>query len=49
MKQLDYKLLEEKLINLKPRTKLYKLLKKHLLSLGWWKNKSRGKPRNFYA
>ena len=45
-----YNILERELLNLNTRSKLFKILKRELLRLGYWKNKARGKPdiKNFY-
>ena len=38
-----YKWLESKLTSVKPRTKMYYMLKLYLKQQGYWKNKPRGK------
>jgi len=42
---IDLEALKEELNHLKPRTKLFKLLKNELSVLGYWKNRARGNPR----
>lgn len=41
---MNYTELEDALHNLKPRTRLYEVLKKHLSTQGRWKAAPRGKP-----
>jgi len=48
MNILDYEVLEVELKTLKPRTKLFKLLKEYLCIYGYWKNKARGNPKKGY-
>ncbi len=45
---LDIEELKEEIRKLKPRTKLFRILKKELSILGYWKNKPRGNPRRGY-
>lgn len=41
---IDYDELEQELKSMTPRSRLYKLLKKHLTIHGRWRNAKRGKP-----
>jgi len=43
-----YNWLENQLLSLKPRTKVFNLLKAHLNQHGYWKNKPRGDAKKGY-
>jgi hypothetical protein len=45
---LDIEELKEEIRKLRPRSKLFRILKKELSILGYWKNKPRGNPRRGY-
>lgn len=44
-----YSILSTKLDNLKPGSRLFRLLKVKLQGKGYWKNKARGNPSSGYA
>lgn len=41
--------LREAIQGVKPRTRLYRILKEELAKLGYWKNQPRGNPRKGFA
>jgi hypothetical protein len=45
---LNIEKLKEEIRKLRPRTRLFTMLKKELSILGYWKNKPRGNPRRGY-